>query len=93
MGIPNLLLLVLCFHLALSFRVLKGKDIPKNYTIGKLANVNFAEDKRVFFRTTDNLMGFINRETGVLLAVYELDSDETILTYHGYAPVIIAKQK
>ena len=35
------LLLILLLHQSLAIKVIKGKDIPKDYSIGKLMHVDF----------------------------------------------------
>lgn len=60
MRIIGLLLFALILPCLFGFRILKGKDIPKDYAIGKISTVDFARNNRVFFRTIDDIMGLIN---------------------------------
>lgn len=69
------LLLILLLHQSLAIKVIKGKDIPKDYSIGKLMHVDFGAKGRMFFRTTQDLMGVIDTKTGFLTTIFELDSD------------------
>lgn len=88
-----LLLLALLLSLATSFTVLKGDNIPKNYEIGKFDYIDFGSDGRIFFKTRNDTMGFLNARNGKLLVVYELDEGETIMDYKGNGEMIIVYKK
>lgn len=69
------LLLILILHESLAIKVIKGKDIPKDYSIGKLMHVDFGAGGKMLFRTTKDLMGIIDIKTGFLTTIFQLDSD------------------
>lgn len=64
------ILLLFLVQQSLGIIVLTGKDVPKDYKIGKLMVITFEPNGKMFFRTTQNLMGIIDPKTGFLDAVF-----------------------
>lgn len=69
MKILGVFLLAVWVNLCSSLRILKGKEIPSDYAIGKLGYVDM-EGGVLFFRSMNDVMGRIERSTGILKAVY-----------------------
>jgi hypothetical protein len=64
MKIPTIILLGFCLSLALTFRTLKGKDIPADHAIGRLKIIMYESSERIFFNSAGNMIGFLDPKTG-----------------------------
>ena len=51
MYIKTLLILVFCFYAASSYKLLKGKDIPKDYAIGQIMYMEYVGQDKIYFLT------------------------------------------
>jgi hypothetical protein len=85
MKIPTIILLGFCLSLVLTFRTLKGKDIPADYAIGNFMFIMSIDSDRIYFSTFDDMLGFIDAKTGLLLTMYELEEGEHIISYRGHS--------
>ena len=74
------LLALVLFTLFLSFsssiRILKGDQIPKDYTLGRIVHMAFTGDGRMFFQAANKVYGFIDGKTGKITALFILEKDE-----------------
>jgi hypothetical protein len=61
MKILGVLLVALLMTLGWSLRILKSKDISQDFTIGKITTIDVQEGERIFFRSMEKMMGWINR--------------------------------
>lgn len=61
MKILGVLLIALLATVGSSLRILKGKDIPLDFAIGRIATIDAQEGKRIFFKSMDTIIGWINR--------------------------------
>lgn len=93
MIIKALLILGLCFHTIDSYKLLRGAAIPQNYGIGLINHLEYLGDDKIYFKSAEDVMGFMNASTGALTTVFELEDDENILEHRGSRFVIIEKNR
>ena len=55
--------------------------------------MEYLGDDKLYFKSTDDVMGIINASTGALITVFELEDDENILEHRGSQFVIIEKNR
>lgn len=78
---------------AFTFKILEKEVIGDNYSIGTIADISFTREDRIFFRSDDDLFGFLNSTSGELLSVYELEGDERVLKSAAHYELIISDGK
>lgn len=81
MRVLLVLLILLIVRESQGIKVIQGKDVPQEYPIGKLMFIDFGPQGRMFFRTTEDLMGVIDPKTGLVTALFELEKDEKIVHF------------
>ena len=87
-----LLVLLATAWLTVSLVPLEREELEGKYEIGTIESLHFFKD-RIFFRSDDDLFGFLGQKDGQLLAVYELELGERIVNQAGGMEVVIAREK
>lgn len=88
------LILFALFALSISsLRILKGDQIPKDYTLGQIMQFSFLSDGRMFFKAVNEVFGFIDGKTGKIVALYVIEKDENVVDVQGEDEIIINKGK
>jgi hypothetical protein len=72
---------------------LKHASLGEEYSIGKIWDLHFMPDGRLFFRSEEDLFGFLDDKNGRLLSVYELEGSEQVVDFVLRFEVVIANGK
>jgi hypothetical protein len=90
MAAVHLLLFFLCAWIGSGLLELKKEEIGIKYEIGTITDLFFNIKDKVFFKADREVFGFISPVNGSLLAVYELEPNEKILSYVTAGEIVIA---
>lgn len=88
-----LLIAALFISSALTLKVLRGDQVPKDYPIGRITQMDFTSDGRIFFEANSHLLGFMDAKTGTITTLFMLEEDEKIISYMGSEGIVISKGK
>ena len=79
MKLLTITLFTLFLALTSSIRVLKGDQIPKDYSLGRIMHFAFTGDGRMFFQAVNQTFGFVDGKTGKITSLFILEKDEKVI--------------
>lgn len=93
MRVLTVLLVSLWVGAVVGLLPLKHASLGEEYSIGKIWDLHFMPDGRLFFRSEEDLFGFLDDKNGRLLSVYELEGSEQVVDFVLHFEVVIANGK
>ena len=83
MKLLTLTLFTLILTLTASIRILKGDQITKDNSLGRIIHFAFTADGRLFFQAVNQTFGFIDGKTGKITSLFILEKDEKVIEVQG----------